>query len=363
MNRLVASITCIGLLLANITTSYAENQSNLTTINIGVIAPLSGRTAAVGQAVKNSIILQSEHQRMDNSITSPTQIKFIFEDDQFDPKQSVSAARKLIEVNKVKGLIVFGSGPAIASADMAERNQIPMFAMGFSDNIITNKKYIFKCFSSATQQANTLAQEIHRNRYSTVALLAATNEANTTVRDRLHAQIATKVVFNKEITPEDVDLKTLALQIKQINPQAVSLLLVPPQMSIMAKRLIENGYTGTLFGTSTLSNPNEIAASQGALNGAWLTVIDDSKSTGFKKEYIDRFNTNPISDSSVAYDIAALFWKYQSSAELIAALDNADSFNGIFGTWKKVSYHSFEPPVVINSIKEGELNPLPALSK
>jgi len=61
----------------------------------GAVLPLSGPMAAVGVSIMNSIILA------DRQLDHAGRIQFVFEDDQFAPKNTVSAVTKLIQTTQI----------------------------------------------------------------------------------------------------------------------------------------------------------------------------------------------------------------------------------------------------------------------
>ncbi|MBI3260592.1 MAG: ABC transporter substrate-binding protein [Ignavibacteriae bacterium] len=62
---------------------------------IGVIVPLTGKSAVWGEAVKESIDLAA----------SGKNIEVVFEDSQCDPKKAVTALTKVIDVDRVSAVI------------------------------------------------------------------------------------------------------------------------------------------------------------------------------------------------------------------------------------------------------------------
>ena len=65
-------------------------------VKIGVILPLSGSMATLGGAIRNGIELaRSERPELFG------RIKFIYEDDQYDIKQSIAAYRKLRDLDNI----------------------------------------------------------------------------------------------------------------------------------------------------------------------------------------------------------------------------------------------------------------------
>ncbi len=90
-------VIILGLYFVN------KNQKNITSqpIKIGVILPLTGPAQSAGEAGRKSVELAISN--LPENIRKNIQI--VYEDDQSDTKLTVTAAQKLIEVDKVKSLI------------------------------------------------------------------------------------------------------------------------------------------------------------------------------------------------------------------------------------------------------------------
>ena len=87
-------------------------------ITCGVVVPLTGGLASLGNSIKNSIQLASE------KFDKEKHVSFLFEDDQYLPKNTTSAVTKFTQVDRVQCLIVFGSTPSIAVSDLAEKAKV-----------------------------------------------------------------------------------------------------------------------------------------------------------------------------------------------------------------------------------------------
>ena len=323
-----------------------------TVLKVGVVAPLTGPIGIVGESMRNAITLENE-----KAAANPASLKleFIFEDDQFDPKTAVSAVRKLIDVDKVKALLVFGSASTFASSGLAEQAGVPMVALAFSEKVVENKSFIFRMFQTARQQAELLAKEIERRKYSSIAIVTATNEANIVMRDSLKVINKVKVVAEEEVAPNDFDLKVTALKIVQAKPAAVALFLIGPQLGVLPRRLRELGYKGDIFGSSPMQNQAQINAASGALEGAWLSALDMSHAQNFLAEYQKRFSTPVTPDGILAYDAAALIRQAAASGDIAKAIKAMPSFDGIFGRHQKLADNSFDSPLVIKKVENGQV--------
>src|SRR3954465_9359368 len=97
-------------------------------INVGVIADLSGPTAA-GLSTKNAVELARDEINQAGGING-RKLEVVVADDKGAPDQAVSAANSLTSPNKVHALIGEpSSGPALAAASKAQAAQVPMISL------------------------------------------------------------------------------------------------------------------------------------------------------------------------------------------------------------------------------------------
>ena len=76
--------------------SYASDQNGAVChkkLKVGVSLPLSGGMVASGEAVKNSILLAK------TKYDKAQCVEFLFEDDQFQAKNTVTAVQKLLNID------------------------------------------------------------------------------------------------------------------------------------------------------------------------------------------------------------------------------------------------------------------------
>ena len=108
MKKIIIGIVAVVLIIVGI--SYFRKNSNQPIskepIKIGVILPLSGDVAFIGEAAKNAAILAKESFGK----TEKT-YELFFEDDQSDSKKTVSAFRKLVDVDKIRAVGTGFAGP------------------------------------------------------------------------------------------------------------------------------------------------------------------------------------------------------------------------------------------------------------
>jgi len=313
-----------------------------------VVVPLSGLAVASGQTIKNSIQLALEES------SNPT-VKFLFEDDQFEPKNTVTAVRKLIEIDHVDGLIVWGTPTALAVNGIAEKAKVPLIAFSLLDKVVEDKKFVLKHWLPSSAISAGVASEVVKRHITTVSLVVQSNDAMLKLKDDFLNSNVAKVVSTVEYPRTEADFRSEAVKIKSLNPDAVYLLLWAPQPSLFAKQLRAISYKGGIFGMQNLEDQNEILVADGALENAWLLGTDDSNTSNFLKNYRDKFNSDPVAGGSNAYDVARIFLGCGTSTDLNLCLHIVKDFQGVLGNYSATEKNDFSLKPMLKCIRQGRI--------
>lgn len=323
------------------------------TKKVGVIAPLTGPLSDIGTTVRNCVSLRDEEKDTHHKV------EFIVEDDGFNPRATVAALHKLISSDKIDALMVFGSSTSLSVADIAEQRKIPFIAMGMSEQIAAGKSYVFRHFSTASSQHAALKQEIQRRKYQSIAIVALAQEAMINMRDVYFADPPAEVVLSEEVIPGDSDLRGIASRIKMKKPDGVYFLLLPPHISSLSRSLRDIGYKGEFFGAAPLQQKGEITAAQGTLENTWFVASDDSFAAKFKKEYLEKFASDPHPDGLPACDAAQFIIELSDEANLAEALREQKKLQGLFGSYELGPNNTFDIPVTVKVVDGSSFVPLP----
>lgn len=146
-----------GLLAATALSSAAQAQQ---AIKIGVVTPLSGTYAPLGQQVRWGLELAARDINAAGGI-SGRKIELLFEDEEANPAVAVQKAEKLFQLEKVDFLTgTVNSASTLAVAQLAERNaKLAATTVSFADSITTDKcsPNMFRVNARAEQQSTALA--------------------------------------------------------------------------------------------------------------------------------------------------------------------------------------------------------------
>jgi branched-chain amino acid transport system substrate-binding protein len=150
------TIHCGAILLALLTTSASAQNA----IRIGVVTPLSGTYAGIGQQVKWGLDLAAAQINAGGGVMG-RKLELIYEDEEANPAVAVQKAEKLFQVNKVDFLTgTVNSGSTLAVGQLAERNnRLIATTVSFADSITADKcsPNVFRVNARAGMQSAALA--------------------------------------------------------------------------------------------------------------------------------------------------------------------------------------------------------------
>jgi branched-chain amino acid transport system substrate-binding protein len=129
-------------------------------VRIGVVTPLSGTYAGIGQQVKWGLDLAAKEINASGGVMG-RKIELVYEDEEANPAVAVQKAEKLFQVGKVDFLTgTVNSGSTLAVGQVAERNdRLIATTVSFADSITAEKcsPNVFRVNARAGMQSAALA--------------------------------------------------------------------------------------------------------------------------------------------------------------------------------------------------------------
>lgn len=302
---------------------FAESKED-TKFTCGVIVPLSGPGAEWGILIRNSMEMAREDLKA-------TDLTFVYEDDQYTPKNTVSAFQKLTSLQHVDCLVTLGSSTSLAVQDLAEHAAIPLFAIALNPKAGQGKAFVFRYYVPISRQMEAISKEISQRNYKRIAVVTSTHDATLGLREALLNPNTLVPVASEEVPVGELDLASIAMKTLASHPDAVFLNLVPPQPSTLAKKLRDLGYRGDFFGGPLLESKEEVAIANGTLDGAWFVTADNANAKDFNTRYEKRFSSSPGILSVYAYDIATIIARGHREKDLRDYIHSLRSFDGLAG--------------------------------
>lgn len=236
----------------------ADNQKR--TIKIGVIIPLTGGAAARGQDI---VPLLDIMQKRFNSNSEKFNYHFILEDGKCGAGNSATtAAMKLINIDKVKFMILGCSGETLQAAAIAEKNKVIAISVGALHPDVKNLgDYIFRTFIDSEKSFLAFADFMYQDADGKIALITEENAFTSGIKKLFTDQLRTSIIIAEDFTSETTDFNSLIAKIKHKNPKGIFLNTVSESMlATLVNQLRQRGMNQKLYSFIQAEEPSFIAA-------------------------------------------------------------------------------------------------------
>jgi branched-chain amino acid transport system substrate-binding protein len=286
------------------TAAVAQDQ-----IKIGLITPLSGSLASLGETAQQAVTLAVDEINSAGGINGKP-LKLIIEDSKGEMPAAVSAAHKLIEVDKVPVLLEgASSGEAAAIAPIAqEAGVIHISIFSTTESLVDAGDFVFKMREGALPHAEAIIQVMKDKSFSNISILHLNDEycTNAVSQFKKQANISgIDIVSIEKYSSEDTDVRTQIIKIKNSSPKGVYVCGFYMDLGLVFKQLYETNINKQLFSITTFEHPLvKENAGLDAIEGTIYSVspLDCAKSKGFCERFNSRFEKKPDYRSAFAYD-------------------------------------------------------------
>jgi ABC-type branched-subunit amino acid transport system substrate-binding protein len=259
---------------------------------VGVLASFSGDWGAYGQAYRHGIELADVGSKA----------TFIYEDDGFLPAKSVSAFRKLLEVDKISAVLVGDTVTAQAVGPIAMKQKVPLLAWASGDRIFANNPYGLRLWTSNQKDFSFMAERLKRRGYKKIALFTSTHTYTAAWAHALKDRFPGSVWEDFSTNPDS--FQTSIMKAKAGGFDAIGVCLAAGQNGRFAKQLRVLRIDIPLFGCNFIESSADIHAADGAFDGVWFTAPKLTQE--FMTAYINRFGTSDHVVSAAIFHDAAL---------------------------------------------------------
>ncbi len=301
-------------------------------IKIGAILPLSGDDSFWGENARNGIQLAVEDVNRKGGIN----LEVVFEDGKCDPKSSVTAMQKLVEIDGVKAVVgEVCSSATLAIAPIAQNNKVILIAPCSESPAISDAgDYVFRTWTPNNRQARVMAKYARESGISKIAVLNIDNDFGNSLAKAFVEEFET-VVFSDKYGKEDQDFRTLLTKIKASNPDAVYLVSYQKDGIAVIRQMSELGIKAKILATSGINSVDSFFKPLGELaEGIVFSDLKDSTTEEFRTRYAQKYGKEwpgVGSCAGVSYDAVALIAAGIKQGDVKGFLAGVRDFPGVSG--------------------------------
>ena len=329
-------VAIVVILVGNILVHKQNQQASISEsmggkqIKVGAILPLSGDLAALGEEVKRGIELATEDAK-----GAVKNIAVIYEDDQYIPKMDVSAASKLINVDKVDVAMTMFVEQAKPMASMFNNNKTPLLVLWDSNEFIKSNKYLFGNGFSTEKAGEVMAEYAYNNLHmKTVAIIGHIDPWADIISNAFNnkfQKLGGRVVYDERFNTDVADYKTAIVKIKQVNPDGVYFPMMPMNNAKFLMQAKQLGLNKPLLTGDALIQ-DVITETGTASEGVHFTNIYSNDTDVLVKKYKAKYGQEPMDVTLVSFGYDGLI-KIADAAKAKGetAQEIADGLQSIFG--------------------------------
>ena len=225
------------LLLVMVIAAFTSlQQAKAQEVKIGVILPLTGAFARYGNTIQQAI-----NERKKEGIS------FVFEDEGCDPKMAVSAYQKLTKIDNVKVFLGpwCGSPQSALAPLLVQGKQLAILGSSAPREVFRSSEgRMLSTQHSIEAESTFLAQQLNLRNVKSVVTIFRENAFSRAHEQAFIAAFSGEIKKSFAYTSDDLsELKSVALKVKQLQPQALYVPDAFPLLAGLTKELTAIGVT------------------------------------------------------------------------------------------------------------------------
>lgn len=352
---------------------YAASRKPVTVekepIKVGAVLSLTGNAAEYGQSTQKGMDLAIQEINKNEK-----KIEVVYEDEKSTPEGAASAFQKLASVDKLPVVVGFiGSNGVLASAPIANNLKVVLLTtLSSSDDIKDAGDYVFRIRENASSHGIEMARFTKNTlALNRVALFYANAANGTSYANSFEGEfekLGGQIVFNDKYIEKSGDFRTGLAKIKVVDPDAIYIAGLAPDMAEILKQGKEMGIKAMWLASAGAESPKLIQAAGDSANGLIFTTPafnpdqDSEKIKKFVADYKAKYNQAPDFAAAngydglmVVYDVIKKFG--YGSEEIKSGLYSIKNYQGVGGDFSFDGLGEVQKSIMFKTIKNGQFVP------
>jgi branched-chain amino acid transport system substrate-binding protein len=307
-------------------------------VKIGFVGPLSGHIAVYGLAQRDAILIALDKVNAEGGIDGK-EVVVIFEDSKSDPKESVKATAKLIDIDKIIGIIGdMQSSSMMAIAPIVESGGVPTITPIATSPAVTHAgDYVFRTMPSTDLQVKVLAEYALKEGYDTVGVLYVNNDLGGGSVQSFLKYFGGSVKIKEAHEQAATDFRTELAKIKGQDVDALFVASYPPESALIMVQAKETNFGLPIFGIETLGQKTVLENAGDASEGIVYGIPKKLTTEEYTNKYVQRYGYEPEFGSDTAYDAFMILVESARKCGLDGenikeCLYDVENYQGVSGT-------------------------------
>jgi ABC-type branched-subunit amino acid transport system substrate-binding protein len=282
MKSLRSALTIAGVALAAIGATFlahAEPGVTKDKIILGSYLPLQSGLAAGATQMKEGTEAYFKYIN-DQGGVHGRKIEWIVENDSYNPQQTVAVVKKLVDRDDVFAIVsTLGTVTNLAVLPFLNQRGVPVINPA-GGHLLLNKpkdKNVFGILPLSSEIGESMADyAVTKLGAKRVAIFFQNDQFGKDQRDGAVEYLKSKgmtPVAEASYVPSDVDVSAQAIALRQANPDALILGVIPKHGSLLMKEAQKLGWKPKVVGHNTMADPVVVDLAGDALEGIYVNLM------------------------------------------------------------------------------------------
>jgi len=305
-------------------------------VTIGGVLPLTGDAAPFGiNASKGASLAINEY----NKSSAETKFVWKIEDSAGTPLQGVSAARKLIDIDKARG-IVGGVTSSVTHAliPIITEAQIPLISPSASDPALSGaSKYFARVWPSDLFEVEELSAFAVSSNFDKIAAVYINDDYGNGMVSAFEKSGSTEKLIKIPYEETTSDFRATISRISDEGFSAILLVAFPDKAQIFLNQMMEGKLDIPILATATIEDPSvlksKVPSSSLVFSSPRAAESSETREV-FTQLYIESYGEEPGVLADTGYDCAKLLldnYKEDDGLGSIKAIKSLERYPGASG--------------------------------
>lgn len=307
----------------------SESGDEAGPIVLGMVAPMSGSSAAIGPYMENGAQLAIDEINADGGVLG-RDLELDVQDGACDPTTAVAAANKLVSAGVTASIGGYCSGATLPTLPVFGDGPIPMVIPAANSNelVAQGLSHVFLINGTGSQQAEAAMKWIEKEGATNVAVVHDNTSYSKDIADltaeQLEASGGADLAVEEAVTPGESDYSANVTSVLGTQPDFVYWTGYYQEGGLLIRQLRQAGFEGSIMVAdgSVDASIADIAGGEVA-EGVYATMTQTPDTIegaeGWIDSYKEAFGADPGPYSTQAYDAVRV---------VAQAIEDADSTGG-----------------------------------
>jgi branched-chain amino acid transport system substrate-binding protein len=312
-------------------------------IKIGLAGPISGDNAAFGEQLWKGASLAAEAINLAGGVKG-NPIQLVQADDACEPKQAVSVANRLVDMDEVEGVIGhFCSSSTIPASNVYAEADILMITPASTNPAVTDRglSNVLRMCGRDDQQGMVAAHFLAKKlAVKKIAIVHDKDTYGKGLADATVAELGTlglRPVVYEGLTRGEKDFNALITKIKDKNADALYFGGLHTEAGPLLRQLREQGLNLPFMSGDGIMSEDFVTAAGGpdVVNGVYMTFGKDPRTIPASAPIVEAFRKAGYEPEGYT------LYAYAALEAMVAAMNASDTYDGAaYANWLKK--HSVE---------------------